>query len=73
METSGLWSKQKAADFLFSDVVPDSKKRLEKLNNRITRKRIPLKCMDKIGREILFFGDVLKDWVNQRKQERQAA
>lgn len=69
MENACLWNKQKAADFLFSDMIADPKKRLIKLNNWITRKHIPKNCMDKIGREILFFGDVLKKWIESRKGE----
>lgn len=68
METSGLWTKQKAADFLFQDMISDPKKRREKLNNWINRKKIPKKCMDKIGKEIIFFEDVLKEWIEERKR-----
>lgn len=67
MEKSSFWSKQKTADFLFQDMIKEPKKRIEKLNNWITRKRIPQKCMDKIGKEIIFFGDVLQDWIRERK------
>lgn len=68
METSGFWSKQKTADFLFSEMISDPQKRKEKLNNWIARKHIPKKCMDKIGKEILFFEDKLKEWVDERKR-----
>jgi hypothetical protein len=69
MEKSELWSKQKTADFLFSEMVDDPKKRKEKLNNWINRNRIPKKCMDKIGNEVIFFGDVIKEWLKERKQQ----
>ncbi len=66
---SKLWNKQKAADYLFSEMIDDPKKRLIKLNNWITRHHIPKNCMDKIGREILFFGDVLQNWIENRKEK----
>lgn len=68
MEKSGLWSKQKAADFLFLEMVADPEKRKEKLNNWIARKKIPKKCMDKIGKEIIFFEDKLKQWLEDMKR-----
>ena len=68
MEKSGLWTKRRTADFLFADMIDDPKKRLVKLNNWISRKIIPKKVMDKMGKEILFFEDTLKDWLNERKR-----
>lgn len=69
MEISGLWSKQNAADFLFSEMITDPKKRKEKLNNWIARKHIPAKCMNKIGKEIVFFEDSIKEWLNEQKRK----
>ena len=69
MDNAGLWNKQKAADFLFSDMIAEPKKRLIKLNNWIARNHIPKNCMDKIGREIIFFGDTLKNWIKDRKDK----
>ena len=69
MEKSDLWSKEKMADFLFQDMITDPKRRKEKLNNWINRNRIPKKCMDKIGKEIIFFGDVVKEWLRERKEQ----
>lgn len=68
MEKSGLWSKQKTADFLFSEMISDPQRRKEKLNNWINRNHIPKKCMDKIGKEILFFEDKVKQWLEDRKK-----
>lgn len=69
MEKSGLWMKRKTADFLFADMVDDPKKRLIKLNNWIARKIIPQRIMDKMGREIVFFEDSLKEWLEERKRK----
>ena len=69
MDNAGLWSKQKAADFLFSEMIEDPKKRLIKLNNWITRKHIPKSCMDKIGGEVLFFAEKLRGWIKGRKEQ----
>ena len=66
MENSGLWSKQKAADYLFSQMIDNPQRRKEKLNNWIARNHIPKKCMNKIGKEILFFEDTLKEWIKER-------
>lgn len=69
MENAGLWNKQKAADFLFSSMIDNPEKRLIKLNNWITRNHIPKKCMDKVGGEVIFFADVLKNWIESRKDK----
>lgn len=68
MENSGYWNKQRAADYLFGELITDPKKRLIKLNNWITRKHLPKKCYDKVGKEIIIFGDILKQWIDERKQ-----
>lgn len=67
METSGLWSKQNAADFLFSEMISDPYKRKVKLNNWISRNHIPKNCINKIGKEIFFFKDELKLWTKQKE------
>ncbi|MBR1620258.1 hypothetical protein IJ674_10265 [bacterium] len=69
MEKSGLWTKRKTADFLFADMIDNPQKRLIKLNNWIARKIIPAKVMDKMGKEIVFFEDSLKDWLEERKRK----
>ncbi|DAB16888.1 TPA: hypothetical protein CPT98_07205 [Candidatus Gastranaerophilales bacterium HUM_19] len=69
MEKSGLWTKQKTADYLFADMVDNPKKRLIKLNNWIARKIIPRKVMDKMGKEIVFFEDSVKEWLEERKRK----
>jgi len=50
-------------------MIDDPKKRLIKLNNWISRKIIPKKVMDKMGKEILFFEDSLKEWLEERKRK----
>ena len=67
MEKSGLWTKRRTADFLFADMIDDPQKRLIKLNNWIARKILPSKVMDKMGKEIIFFEDSLKNWFEERK------
>ncbi|MBQ8636299.1 hypothetical protein IJX73_00760 [bacterium] len=67
MEKSGLWTKRRTADFLFADMIDDPQKRLIKLNNWIARKILPSKVMDKMGKEIIFFEDSLKNWIEERK------
>lgn len=66
-EKSGFWTKRKVADYLFADMINDPKKRLIKLNNWIARNIIPKKVMNKMGREIIFFEDLLKEWIEERK------
>lgn len=68
MEKSGLWSKQKTADYLFQDVINDSQKRKEKLNNWINRKIIPKSITGKFGKDVLFFSEDLKKWLETRKR-----
>lgn len=68
MEKSGLWSKQKTADFLFQDVIDNPQRRKEKLNNWINRKIIPKNITGKFGKDVLFFEDELKKWLETRKR-----
>ena len=68
MEKSGLWSKQKTADFLFQDVINDPHKRKEKLNNWINRKIIPRDITGKFGKDVLFYEERLKDWLDSKKR-----
>ncbi|MCD7740494.1 MAG: hypothetical protein LUH11_04010 [Candidatus Gastranaerophilales bacterium] len=69
MEKSGLWTKRKTADYLFADMIDDPKKRLIKLNNWISRKIIPKNVTVKMGKEIIFFEDSLKNWLETRKRK----
>ena len=66
-EKSGFWTKRKVAEYLVADMINDPKKRLIKLNNWIARNIIPKKVMNKMGREIIFFEDLLKEWIEERK------
>ena len=50
-------------------MVDNPKKRLIKLNNWIARKIIPRKVMDKMGKEIVFFEDSVKEWLEERKRK----